>query len=148
MLFVDALMRVNFLSPGFGENEVFDKLCEEAVGMLGSEEESFFREGQPPMMMRKLNEQANGIMMPLVATTILGDGQCIVGEGMLPADEVAPIEFNDFSDLAELGFIQVPDLDEADFEAAPLFDLNYAPIDMIQNALDAAAATVALVVLD
>ena len=79
-------------------------VSEEAVGMLGSEEESFFREGQPPMMMRKLNEQVNGTIMvmplALVATTILGDGQCIVGEGMPPADEVAPIEFDDFSNLA------------------------------------------------
>ena len=147
VLTVDALMRVNLLSPGFEENEVFDQLCEEAVGMLGSEEESFFREGQPPMMMRKLNEKVNGIMMPLVATTILGDGQRIVGEGMPSVDELAPIEFDDFSDLAELGFIQVPDLDEADFEAAPLFDLNDAPIDMIQNVLDAASTTAALAVL-
>ena len=75
-------------------------------------------------------------MMPLVATVVLGAGQRIVGEEIQPplVDEV-----DEFADLAELGFIQVPDMDEEDFEGALLFDVNDAPEEMIKAALDAAA---------
>ena len=94
-------------------------------------------------MMRKLNEEVNGIMEPLVATTVLGASQRLVGEPV----PLPPVEFEDFSDLAELGIIPVPDMDEADFEAAPLFDLNDAPFDMVEKALANAAIVAAAAVL-
>ena len=143
VLTVDALMRVKLLSPGLEETEAFDKLSEEAVTLLSNGEESFFQQGQPPSMMRKLNEEVNGIMEPLVATTVLGASQHLVGEPV----PLPPVEFEDFSDLAELGIILVPDMDEADFEAAPLFDLNDAPFDMVEKALANAAVVVAAAVL-
>ena len=50
--------------------------------------------------------------------------------------------------IADLGFIQVPDMDEDDFEEAPLFDTNDAPEEMIEDALYAVVATaVALAVI-
>ena len=38
-------------------------------------------------------------------------------------------------DLAVLGIILVPYMDEANFGAAPLFDINDAPFDMVEEAL-------------
>ena len=74
VLTVDALMRVKLLSPEIEESGEYDDLVAKAVSMLGSEEESLFRNRQPPLLMRDLNEQVNGIMMPLVAIVVLGAG--------------------------------------------------------------------------
>ena len=74
MLIVDALMRVKLLSPWLDEGKEYDLLVSKTVSMLRCEEESFFKDGQPPLMMRDLNEQVNGIMMPGIATTYFWRG--------------------------------------------------------------------------